>query len=147
MFTDRQEPHVEERQLKIKYAVALQFHVESSHGSRVARLSLGGRTESSCESQWHHVHVSLRQTRAQIRMSLSYYNQHDYNQLLKAFICSISLLFCISKTKKVNTDIAVRNRNYHTATENHITYGITVLPATRQRWLFRLYPSRSWYSI
>jgi len=22
-----------------------------------------------------------------------------------------------------------------------------VLPATRQRWLSRLYPSRSWYSI
>jgi len=35
---------------------------------------------------------------------------------------------------KVNTDIAVRNRNYHTATGNHMP----VLPATRQRWLSRL---------
>jgi len=26
---------------------------------------------------------------------------------------------------KVNTDIAVRNRNYHTATGNHMPYGIT----------------------
>jgi len=32
--------------------------------------------------------------------------------------------------------------NTYTATGNH-----TVLPATRQRWLSRLYPSRSWYSI
>jgi len=30
-----------------------------------------------------------------------------------------------SKKSKVNTDIAVRNRNYHTATGNHMPYGIT----------------------
>ena len=29
------------------------------------------------------------------------------------------------KKSKVNTDIAVRNRNYHTATGNHMPYGIT----------------------
>ena len=29
------------------------------------------------------------------------------------------------KVSKVNTDIAVRNQNYHTATGNHIPYGIT----------------------
>ena len=28
-------------------------------------------------------------------------------------------------TYKVNTDIAVRNRNYHTATGNQMLYGIT----------------------
>ena len=30
-----------------------------------------------------------------------------------------------SRKSKVNTDIAVRNRNYHTATGNHMPYGIT----------------------
>ena len=30
-----------------------------------------------------------------------------------------------NKVNKVNTDIAVRNRNYHTATGNHMPYGIT----------------------
>ena len=29
------------------------------------------------------------------------------------------------KKVEVNTDIAVRNRNYHTATGNHMPYGIT----------------------
>jgi len=29
------------------------------------------------------------------------------------------------QSKKVNTDIAVRNRNHLTATGNHILYGIT----------------------
>jgi len=29
------------------------------------------------------------------------------------------------ESKKVNTDIAVRNRNHHTATEDHMPYGIT----------------------
>jgi len=40
-------------------------------------------------------------------------------------------------------DIAVRNRNYHTATGNHMPYEITVLPATRQRWLSRLTPAEA----
>ena len=31
----------------------------------------------------------------------------------------------VGKKVKVNTDIAVRNRNYHTATGNHMPYGIT----------------------
>jgi len=31
----------------------------------------------------------------------------------------------VSKVNKLNTDIAVRNRNYHTATGNHMPYGIT----------------------
>ena len=39
----------------------------------------------------------------------------------------------------------------HTATGTHVPHGITwdhtVLPATRQRWHSRPYPSRSWYSI
>jgi len=35
----------------------------------------------------------------------------------------------------------------HTATGTHIPHGITVLPATRQRWHSHSYPSRSWYSI
>jgi len=47
---------------------------------------------------------------------------------------------------KVNTDIEVRNRNYHTATGNHAIWDHTVLSAIRQRWFTRLYPSRSWYS-
>jgi len=35
------------------------------------------------------------------------------------------LLTVIRKVSKVNTDIAVRNRNHHTATGNHMPYGIT----------------------
>jgi len=35
----------------------------------------------------------------------------------------------------------------HTATRTHMPYGITVLPATRQRWHSRPYPSRRLYSI
>jgi len=50
------------------------------------------------------------------------------------------------KVKWSKSHIAVLNQNYHTATGNHMPYGITVLPATRQRWLSRLYPSRSWYA-
>jgi len=38
------------------------------------------------------------------------------NALIVTHIISVS---------KVNTDIAVRNRNYHTATGNHMPYGIT----------------------
>jgi len=34
------------------------------------------------------------------------------------------MMWCESKSK-VNTDIAVRNQNYHTATGNHMPYGIT----------------------
>jgi len=30
-----------------------------------------------------------------------------------------------SRSSKVNTDIAVHNQNYHTATRNHMPYGIT----------------------
>ena len=33
------------------------------------------------------------------------------------------------------------------ATGTHMPYGITVLPATRQRWHSRRYLNRSWYSI
>jgi len=51
------------------------------------------------------------------------------------------------KSKVERTDIAVRSLTCHTATGTHMPYGITQLPATRQRWHSRLYPSRSWYSI
>jgi len=52
-----------------------------------------------------------------------------------------------------NTDIqsciAVRSLTCQTATGTHMPYRMdrTVLPATRQRWYSRFYPSRSWYSI
>ena len=35
----------------------------------------------------------------------------------------------------------------HRYGKSHAIRDHTVLPATRQWWLFRLYPSRSWYSI
>ena len=41
-------------------------------------------------------------------------NKHDVNNVTSKV-----------KYSKVNTDIAVRNRNYHTATGNHMLYGIT----------------------
>jgi len=41
--------------------------------------------------------------------------------------CIIWLSYSNTNTckSKVNTDIAVRNRNYHIATGNHMPYGIT----------------------
>ena len=39
------------------------------------------------------------------------------------------------------------SQSCHTATGTHMPYRITVLPATRQRWHSRPYPSRRWYLI
>jgi len=52
------------------------------------------------------------------------------------------------RTHVSKPDIAVRNRNYHTATGNHMPYEITqcYLPPGRGDFSC-LYPSRSWYSI
>ena len=45
-----------------------------------------------------------------------------------------SLVVVAIKRSKVNTDIAVRNRNYHTAMgKSRTIWDHTVLPATRQR--------------
>jgi len=46
------------------------------------------------------------------------------------------------KSKKVNMDIAVRNRNHLTAMGNHMPYGITLCLAVVT---FPPLPSQSWY--
>jgi len=43
--------------------------------------------------------------------------------------------------------IAVCETSPHRYGKSLTIWNHTVLPATRQRWLSRLYPSRSWYSI
>jgi len=52
-----------------------------------------------------------------------------------------------ARKSKVNTDIAVRNRNYHTATGNHMPCGITQCYLPPGSGDSSFYPSRSWYSI
>ena len=47
---------------------------------------------------------------------------------------------------KGKRSIAVRKKP-HRYGNSHVIWDHTVLPATRQRWHSRLYPSRSWYSI
>jgi len=66
-------------------------------------------------------------------------------------VCCIQLIvswmkYSLSVTRNY-TDIAVRSLTCHNATGTHMPHGITRLPATRQRWHSRLYPSQSWYSI
>ena len=49
---------------------------------------------------------------------------------------------------KAKKGIAVcRQACHHRYGHSHAIWDHTVLPATRQRWHSRLYPSRSWYSI
>ena len=60
-------------------------------------------------------------------------------RVILADYCNATFDYChnVSKVKYSKSNIAVRNRNHHTATK--ITRHHTVLPATRQRWLSRLY--------
>ena len=57
--------------------------------------------------------------------------------------CSVLLLL---KSKQSKRSIAVSDSPHHYGNSRAI-WDHTVLPATRQRWHSRHYPSRSWYSI
>jgi len=71
------------------------------------------KTVRSLENACHHLstlEVCLRQGAIHVYLTLPYITS--------------SLIYADSKSK-IKLDIAVRNRNYHTATRNHMPYEIT----------------------
>ena len=63
--------------------------------------------------------------------NVSHATLKDFNWTTKVTLSQIPK--CLHNIKsKVNTNIAVRNRNHLTATGNHLPCGITLLPATQQ---------------
>jgi len=75
-------------------------------------------------------------------------HKHGQGETCPLWTCC-KVYLCISKVSKVSKpDIAVRNRNYHTATGNHMQYEITQCYLPPGRGDFPTFtPSRSWYSI
>jgi len=62
--------------------------------------------------------------------------------------CSLNRYAAGKVIVKVKKGIAVcRQACHHRYGNSHTIWDHTVLPATRQRWHSRLYPSQSWYSI
>ena len=78
-----------------------------------------------------------------------YPNKHGYFQWMNQSIYLSTLLVHNIQGKgkgKGKRSIAVRKKPHRYGNSRAI-WDHTVLPATRQRWHFRRYPSRSWYSI